>query len=227
MASTADDDLVSEISLDDQHSGPRHTGTYFHITEAWQRISLIWLDADKRPRIVSGDCIFKEGVGFFLSRAGSTSGAEKTFWDNFGEPRKRYATAIYVYPTLRGKIDVERFKTGLDVAVWDFAAPVFEKLLAAQREHGPLGEVDLRVRIVGPKKHFEVIVAGPSTWPKQATAWGLVRQRLEQVKPLVRPARALSTDEVASKLGIPSPFAAAEVCQEVDFDSLLDDSGSV
>lgn len=223
---TTDSDLVSEISLDDEVPQPRRSGNYFKINEEWQRISFAWLDAQKNPKIISGDCIYKENFGFFLSRAATTSGAEKTFWDNLGDPRKRFATAIYVYPFVNGKVDVERFKTGLDVAVWDFALPVFEKLQAARREHGPLGTLDLKIRVVGPKKHFEVKSSGPTTFEKQQAVWALVQNRLEEIKPLVRPARALSTIEVASKLDLPSPFATQEIA-EPDYGALLDESGSV
>jgi hypothetical protein len=224
---SVDNDLISEISLDDSPAPTRHSGNFFKLTESWQRISFIWLKEDKNPNIIAGDCLFKEGHGFFLSRAATTVGPEKVFWESLGETRRRFATAIYVYPVVQGRLDVERFRTGADVASWDFAAPVLEKLKAARRVSGSLGESDWKVRAVGPRRHFEIEPDGSPPWGKNEKVWTLVRARLEEVKPLVRPARALSTDEVANKLGLPSPFAAAEVNREVDFDFLLSDSGSV
>lgn len=224
-AYTDDDGLVTEVNLDG--AVPANT-EFFRMKEAEKRrISLVWLRADSTPRILSAPVKYIAGVGKVVSRLGKDGPEADKLWSEGEPPRVAYATLVLAYPVASGKIDHARLLTGIDVVRWTFSEKTFaaiQKIATA----GSLGKTDLGA--VCTSEQYQRIeltrLAKCCWWEDEAIREGIL-SRARELEATVSPARRLSTEELALRLGKTWPplSEANEAPSEPEIDWL--ESGSV
>jgi hypothetical protein len=178
-----------------------------------------------KPRLVAARVQFHPQLHSVISRQGEPD-ADESIWARFPEPpRLKAATLVLRYPTdPKGRVQKDQFAAPIPMLVWEFGAPIFERLKKLHEEQkakgSSLGAVDVSCTCTNERyQRFELRVAGPAIWRMREEYAARTVERASKHYSQITVGRDLTDEQLRQELGL---ITSAEV-EEPSFDTLMDE----
>lgn len=194
------DDLVQEVSLG--QSPVASTADYFRMTQnEKRRIGLVWTREDRSLRMLSAPAVYIDGVGKVVSRLGRDGPEADELWSQGEAARTSYATLVMTYPRGPDKnLDRARVLAAPGIMRWTFSERTFTSLQKVAA--GSSGGVDLLATCTDERyQRIEFQRFKDCLWWDDEELREAIQNRVTELESSVSPARRLSTEELAAKLG--------------------------
>jgi hypothetical protein len=171
-------------------------------------------------------------IGFTLSRLGLDGPEADVVWKSLPEPCQYFSTLLLLYPTTpEGKLDVEGTRAGKwRLMPWRFGRSMYNEIFALNdglRANGlSIAEQDVRLECQDAKyQRIKVSFVGKAVWRSNDSFKQKVLSVAVQQYDRLVPFRAMSTDDLRSKLGLGGTVGLGTPMNPVsdtDFGHLLD-----
>lgn len=170
----------------------------------WQKLDT------RRIQFKKYKSIYKEGVGYVVSRKGMDGADADKLWDALGEEKLYYSTILLLYPTDReGNVEKELLLSRSKVVPWRANARIFNRLIEIDQQLRGLGDknlssMDLSIKCTNKQfQNFEINFTGNGAiWQKSSKIRDKFLPMAHALYPKLIDAREMSTGDVRTKLGL-------------------------
>lgn len=170
--------------------------------------------------------MYKEGVGYVVSRLGLDGSDADDVWKMMGEEKIYFSSVLVFYPTNKdGEPIKEQLATGWTVKPWRFGPKVYGRLhqvAASMRENDlSIAGQDLMLKCTNTDfQNFDVDPGGKALWRRSEAFQAEVLAKAIPLYEKLNPFRTLSTADLRIKLGVDRGGGGQDVSDD-DFSGLM------
>lgn len=173
----------------------------------------------------------RPGIGYVVSRMGKDGDEADAIWGHLPPAEQVMTCLLLVYPTDRqGEIIERRLSNGWQIQPFKMKEAKYKDLMKLSGSVGKNGGniANQDILIDCEESTFQKLKFsgdGPATWRKDPAMVKAVLTRALQLQEHMVPGKAMTTEELAAKLGVKYGGKAAQVSSTEDVDEMINNQG--